>query len=47
MNTNGIPHTDFIFSITADWALLLPILVIGAAVIGFIIYKKVRKKNSN
>jgi hypothetical protein len=43
MNTNTVGHTDFIFSITADWVLLLPVLVIGAAVVGFAIYKKFKK----
>jgi hypothetical protein len=43
MNTNTASHTDFIFSITADWVLLLPVLVIGAAVVGFAIYKKFKK----
>jgi hypothetical protein len=43
MNTNTVSHTDFIFSVTADWALLLPILVIGVAVVGFAIYKKFKK----
>jgi hypothetical protein len=43
MNTNTASHSDFIFSITADWVLLLPVLVIGAAVIGFAIYKKFKK----
>jgi hypothetical protein len=44
MNTNAITHTDFIFSIAADWALLLPTLTIGAAVVGFATYKILRKK---
>ncbi len=42
MNTNAITHTDFIFSITADWV-LLPIIVIAAVVIGFAACKKFKK----
>lgn len=43
LNDNGrktmITHNDFIFSITVDWLLLIPIVLI----IGFVIYLAVRK----
>ena len=40
MNITPTVHSDFIFSITADWVLILPILAIVVVLIGFFIFKR-------
>jgi hypothetical protein len=46
MNTNAMTHTDYIFTVTAEW-MPLPFLLIVAAIAGIVLYRVLRKRNPN